>query len=63
MLVTYLTDPMELLQPGRIDGSHVRSADQYRATFGTLTGGPAWSSTPLPRGALPVHRAVSELPY
>jgi hypothetical protein len=63
MLVTYLTDLMELLQPGRIDRSHVQTAEQYRGTLEKLTGGPAFASTPLPRGALPVHRAPAELPY
>lgn len=55
MLVVYLTDLMELLQPGRIDRSHVATAEAYRGTFTDLTGGPAWRSTPLPGGALPVH--------
>ncbi|WEK02157.1 MAG: hypothetical protein P0Y59_10910 [Candidatus Sphingomonas phytovorans] len=55
MLVVYLTDLMELLQPLRIDREHVATAARYRLTFDTITGGPKWVQTPLPGGALPVH--------
>jgi hypothetical protein len=59
MLVTYLTDLMEHLQPGRIDRSHVATAEHYRASFDSFTGGPAWRPNPLPYDALPVHCADS----
>ncbi|WP_066114089.1 hypothetical protein [Blastomonas sp. CCH7-E1] len=56
MLVVYLTDLMELLQPKRIDRSHITTAKAYRISFDTITGGPKWSQTPLPGGALPINR-------
>ncbi|WP_191225185.1 hypothetical protein [Edaphosphingomonas haloaromaticamans] len=56
MLVVYLTDLMELLQPKRIDRSHVATARQYRLSFDAITGGTNWAQTPLPAGALPVHQ-------
>jgi hypothetical protein len=56
MLVVYLTDLMELLQPKRIDRSHIATAKEYRRSFDTITGGPKWMQTPLPTGALPLHR-------
>lgn len=59
MLVVYLTDLMELLQPGRIDRSHVTTAEHYRRSFERLTGGPAWRTAPLPPSALPVHAAAA----
>lgn len=46
MLVTYLTELMELLQPGRIDRSHVKTAQKYRGLFEEMTGGPKWRPTP-----------------
>ena len=55
MLVVYLTNLMELLQPRRIDRGHVATATRYRQDFDTITGGPKWAQTPLPGGALPVH--------
>lgn len=42
MLVVYLSDLMELLQPGRIPRSYVETANGYRAVLDKLTGGPAW---------------------
>lgn len=55
MLVVYLADLMELLQPGRIPRSYVESASRYRALLDTLTGGPAWRQNPLPDNASPAH--------
>ncbi len=56
MLVVYLTDLMELLQPKRIDRSHITTTKAYRHSFDTITGGPKWAQTPLPSGALSIHR-------
>lgn len=56
MLVVYLTDLMELLQPRRIDRSHIATAKAYRQSLNTITGGPKWFPTPLPADALPLHR-------
>lgn len=44
MLVIFLTDLMELLQPGRIDRGHIRIALDYLGTMDGLAGGPAWRS-------------------
>ncbi|MBD8552567.1 hypothetical protein [Sphingomonas sp. CFBP 8764] len=62
MLLTYLTELMELLQPGRIDRSHVATAERYRTSFDSFTGGPVWRPNPLPHDALPVHSAAAALP-
>lgn len=43
ILVVYLTDLMELLQPGRIPRSYVKTAERYRGSLDGLTGGSAWS--------------------
>lgn len=44
MLVIFLTDLMELLQPGRIDRRHIRTALDYLGTMDGLAGGPGWRS-------------------
>ncbi|MDO7835080.1 hypothetical protein Q4610_08455 [Sphingobium sp. HBC34] len=61
MLLTYLTDLMDLLQPGRIDRSHVAMAELYRTSFDSFTGGRAWRSNPPPHYALPVHSTAVAL--
>ncbi len=63
MLVVYLTELMEMLQPGRLDRSHISTSNVYRSSLEGLTGGSSWAATPLPRGALPVHRTTVDLPY
>ncbi|WP_198351232.1 hypothetical protein [Flavisphingomonas formosensis] len=40
----------------RIDRSHITTAKAYRLSFDTITGGPKWAQTPLPGGALSIHR-------
>jgi hypothetical protein len=56
MLIVYLTYLMELLQPKRISRSHITTAKAYRHSFDAITGGPKWAQTPLPSGALSIHR-------
>lgn len=63
LLVVYLTELMELLQPGRLDRSHVDTSIVYRSSLEGLTGGAGWATMPLPRGSLPVHRTTLDIPY
>lgn len=52
MLVVFLTDLMELLQPGRIDKSYLETASEYRLRLDEWTGGTGWRR---PAPADPAH--------
>jgi hypothetical protein len=45
MLVFHLTELMQLLQPGRVERSYIKTAGEFREAFDTLTGGKLWQET------------------
>ncbi|MFL6856318.1 MAG: hypothetical protein ACJ8EB_00255 [Allosphingosinicella sp.] len=56
MLVVFLTELMELLQPGRIDRSYLETASRYRLRLDEWTGGSGWRS---PAPADPAHLSAA----